>query len=62
MPSNKNWNRKDFISAAFSLSALTVLPKMVTASDCLSQRKHDGSTGNRSDLKKYSRRAFQTNS
>jgi putative NIF3 family GTP cyclohydrolase 1 type 2 len=33
MPSNKNWNRKDFISAAFSLSALTVLPKMVTASD-----------------------------
>jgi putative NIF3 family GTP cyclohydrolase 1 type 2 len=29
---NKNWNRKDFISAAFSLSALAVLPKMVTAS------------------------------
>jgi putative NIF3 family GTP cyclohydrolase 1 type 2 len=32
MPSQKNWKRKDFISAAFSLSALAVLPKIATAS------------------------------
>jgi hypothetical protein len=31
--SNKSWNRKDFISAAFSVSALTVLPGMAAASD-----------------------------
>jgi hypothetical protein len=50
---NKNWNRKDFISAAFSLSALAVLPKMVTASELvLPERGHDGSTGDRSHPQK----------